>query len=371
MIYLIVSFLLMIISFSRKKVFFYFSYCSIFLYFTTHYGYGFDWINYYNTYTWSTTMLSSPYEPGIFLIMKYMSGLGFSYGSFMFLILTFNYLCMFVFCNTFKHKTFALFCMFSFFGFYMYSEQIRQGVAISIIMLGLGLHGFRSKKIYIYTLLACLFHISAIFYLICHFTYSTNSKQYKRNMLLISVSVILMLVVFVVPSVLSFIPYIGGKMAAYSESYNASGVEFLIALVLSKYTWLYGLLVFILVNIQKEKNDGKVFSSIVSAYFLLLSKTTPILMRFGFYYIPSLAKGLDDYMYDKTKVGIIYVKKTIVYLCILLVSSATMWNPTLFQSTNYSLTVFSDQDINLVMSQKCTIAYKNLYGVDLFPTCYK
>ena len=76
-------------------------------------------------------------------------------------------------------------------------------------------------------------------------------------------------------------------------------------------------------------------------------------------------------MYDKNKAGSIFLKKTATYFSILLVSSATMWSPTLSQASGYSLSVFTDQEIDVIMSKKCTIAYKDLYGVDLFPSCYQ
>ncbi|MBE0116062.1 hypothetical protein FOT85_30565, partial [Klebsiella michiganensis] len=167
MIYFIVSIILMLLSFSRRETFFYLSFIPVACYFTTHYGYGFDWINYYNTYVWSSTMVTSPYEPGIFYIMQFFEKNGLSYGSFMFFILLFNYVCLFIFCIKQKHKMFCFFALFSFFGFYMYSEQIRQGVAISIIMLGVSFHGVGSKKTIIYTLIASLFHISALFFIVC------------------------------------------------------------------------------------------------------------------------------------------------------------------------------------------------------------
>ncbi|EPL7195387.1 EpsG family protein [Klebsiella michiganensis] len=370
MIYFIVSIILMLLSFSRRETFFYLSFIPVACYFTTHYGYGFDWINYYNTYVWSSTMVTSPYEPGIFYIMQFFEKNGLSYGSFMFFILLFNYVCLFIFCIKQKHKMFCFFALFSFFGFYMYSEQIRQGVAISIIMLGVSFHGVGSKKTIIYTLIASLFHISALFFIVCFLVNTSDRMKFKRNITIIISTVVVMLISFIFPSILSFIPYIGTKIIAYSQSYNAGLLSFITAFILSKYTWLYVFLLLLVIQCQKEYSNN-MYNSIQSICFLLLSKTTPILMRFGFYFILPLVIGLDAYMYDKNKAGSIFLKKTAIYFSILLVSSATMWSSTLSKASSFSLNVFTDQDIEIIMSKKCTIAYKDLYGVDLFPSCYQ
>nr|WP_306459907.1 hypothetical protein [Klebsiella michiganensis] len=179
-----------------------------------------------------------------------------------------------------------------------------------------------------------------------------------------------MLISFIFPSILSFIPYIGTKIIAYSQSYNAGLLSFITAFILSKYTWLYVFLLLLVIQCQKEYSNN-MYNSIQSICFLLLSKTTPILMRFGFYFILPLVIGLDAYMYDKNKAGSIFLKKTAIYFSILLVSSATMWSSTLSKASSFSLNVFTDQDIEIIMSKKCTIAYKDLYGVDLFPSCYQ
>lgn len=360
----------MLLSFSRRDSFFYFSFFPVACYFTTHYGYGFDWINYYNTYVWSSTMVSAPYEPGIFYIMQFFEKNGLSYGSFMFFILLFNYVCLFIFCIRQQHKMFCFFALFSFFGFYMYSEQIRQGVAISIIMLGVSFHGLGSKKTIIYTIVASLFHISALFFIVCLLVNTSDRIKFRRNMAIIITTVVGMLVLFIFPSIISFIPYIGTKIVAYSQSYNAGLLSFITAFALSKYTWLYLFLLLLVIQCQKEYKNN-MYNAIQSICFLLLSKTTPILMRFGFYFILPLVVGLDSYMYDKNKAGSIFLKKTAIYFSILLVSSATMWSPTLSQASGYSLSVFTDQEIDVIMSKKCTIAYEDLYGVDLFPSCYQ
>jgi len=361
----------MLVALSRRKIYFYISFSIISFYFSTHYAFGFDWINYYNTYIWSNELLVSPYEPGFFYLMKVFSSNNITFGMFYFFISIFNFICLFVFCNRMQHKSFAFFCIFSFFGFYLYGEQVRQGIACSLLILGIALHDIKSKKIYFYIVLAAFFHVSALFFLICKFLTSENKSNFKKKVNILTFFVLLMIVILLFPNVISFIPYIGPKISAYSASYNVSVVNLFVALVLSKYTWLYLFMYVVLNFILVKENDNKIYTSKLATYFLLLSKTTPVLLRFGYYLIPNLVIGIDDYMFRKTKLGKIYAYKTILYLCILLTSSATMWNPTLLQATNIYLDIFDNNNIDLVMSQKCTIAYKALYGQDLFPSCYK
>lgn len=370
MAFLIASFFLMIFSLSDKRFIFFLSFPIVAIYFAMHFGYGFDWINYFNAYDVVRYQEIPTTEPGLFYTMKVFDYYNFSFGQMMFFIGIFNYFCLYRFCKKFKNPMFAFFCSFSFFAFYMYEEQIRQGIALSIILLGLSKHDVKSKRIYLYIIAAAFFHVSSLFFIICRALIPATYKGYKRNIIIMTVVVFSLLVIFTTPSLVSFIPYIGLKVADYSSSYASSWSDFILLFALSKYTYLYLFSIVVTFLCYKEKNDTKILSSVMSLYFLMLSKITPFLLRFGYYFVPGLIQGLDDYFHEKKKSGSIFLKKTLIHFIILLISSATMWNPALFKATQTPL-VFTDSRnaVAKEMASKCVIVYKTGFGRDVLPTC--
>lgn len=370
MAFLIASFVLMIFSLSDKRAFFYFIPPVVAIYFSMHYGYGFDWINYLNSYEivrWQNIPLT---EPGLFYTMKLADYFNLSFGQMFLFISAFNYYCLYRFCKIFKNPMFAFFCAFSFFGFYMYAEQIRQGLALSIILLGLSKHGFESKKIYIWMILAAFFHVSAFFLVICKFVSPSSLRSFRKNIVLMTIVVFGFLIVFTTPSLVSFIPYVGSKVADYSASYDSSWGGFITLFLLSKYTYLYLFSIIVVYVCFVKSKDKEILKSVISLYFLMLSKITPFLLRFGYYFVPWLILGLDNYFYEKQKKGVIFVKKTMIHAIILLISSVTMWNPALFTATQTPLSVFDSQySVDKEVSNKCIIVYRTGFGRDVLPSC--
>ena len=370
MAFLVASFFLMLLSLYEKRILFVISTIILGAYFSCHFGYGFDWINYFNAYDIIRYQDIPLTEPGLFYVMKLADYYNLEFGEMMFFVGIFNYYCLYKFCKTFKNPTFALFCAFSFFGFYMYAEQIRQGLAVSIILLGLSRYGFDSKKLYFFIIAAAFFHVSALFFIVCKALRPSSFKSYKKSMFWMTAIVFGLLLAFTTPAIVSFIPYVGTKIADYSASYDSSWGAFIILFLASKYTYLYLFSVVLVYQCFKEKKDVNILQSVISLYFLMLSKITLFLLRFGYYFVPGIIYGLDNYFHEKKKKGKIFAKKTLIHLIILLISSATMWNGALFKATQTPLfATDSRNSIEKEMQTKCIIVYKTGFGRDVLPTC--
>ncbi|MDM9658854.1 MULTISPECIES: EpsG family protein [Raoultella] len=378
MVFLFASLLLMICSLYNRRVVFIVSSFVISLYFITTYGYGYDWINYYLWYNNLDSELTPIVEPGFYFLMKTSNTLGITFGQFMSLISIFNYTILFLFCRRFKSSAFVFFCLFSFYSYFMYSVQLRQGIAISVLLMGLKFDdNFNLKKSYFwYIIAASFFHVSAIFSILYIVLNPKNINSFKRNMILLSLSMVIIISIYLNPNIISFIPYVGDKVYAYRKSfeqYNDGLFSFFIMLVVSKYTILYFSMMILTWRCYLQSKDNSILKSTFSFYFLMLTKSSPFLLRFGYYFVPSVAIGLDNYMAARTNNKIFYIKKTLIHLGIFVVSSSTLWSPAAFESTFNVLNIFTDNQyvIEKNIQEKCNIVYKNKFSTDVLTYCYR
>lgn len=371
MIFVFVSAILMMISTSNSKLIFRSSFFIVYMIFSLTFAYGYDWIFYYQIYQTSDTLTLLPFEPGVFYSMRLFHYLGFSFPVYMFFVSSFIYFCLYRFCISLKNPSFTFFFMFSFFGFFMYVEQIRQGLAISIILLGLSNFNERNKLSIWYPIVACLFHVSAIFFIILNVIYSGNEKKLKKGFWIITIIVFSFIYIFINPSVIKFIPYIGEKIYGYSIVYNSDGTSFYEILLNSRLAVVYLALLILFYFCYKKVRELRLLLSVSSSYFLFLSKLTPFLIRFGYYSVPYIIIGFDSYLikYRNTKRFSIYIIP--ITIIIFMVSTIPIWNQNYLTSTKSNLNIFSNSEqIHNEIAMKCNQLRVTGYGTVIMPYCY-
>lgn len=375
--FIIASFILMISSlFLKRKISLIVS-IFVSLYFIFTYGYGYDWINYYLWYNNIDAATTPIIEPGFYQFMKLSYSSGLSFGKFMSLVSIFDYISLYIFSRRFKNPQFAFFCIFSFFSYFMYAVQLRQGIAISIILLGLRWDdNYKIKKsCYLYILIASFFHVSALFSFIYIYLDPNNKREFKRSFYTLSVFTLIIISIYLNPSIVSFLPYIGDKISAYRMSfsqYNSDVLSFLVMLLVSKYTFIYLLMMALIYLCYKQDKDESMFRGILSFYFLILTKSSPFLLRFGYYFVPAIAISLDGYLEKRKDLGKFYFKKTLIHLSIFIISSSPLWSIAAYQSTLNVLNIFNDSEnvISKNIQEKCTVVYKNKFSEDVLTYCY-
>ncbi|PNO58704.1 EpsG family protein [Aeromonas caviae] len=172
--YIVILVYLFICSFAHNKTL---AAINIFITFCIMSGWYFpayDWINYNDFYANINNVgfFNDTFEPGFTALMKVGSWFDLEYHSVYILCNVVIYYFVYRYCMTFKCPSFVFFFIFSLFGFVLFSEQIRQGVALSIILFAT-----RRRAFLFYALMACTFHYSAIFSIGLSFVINSKNKH--------------------------------------------------------------------------------------------------------------------------------------------------------------------------------------------------
>ena len=157
-----------------------------------------------------------------------------------------------------------------------------------------------------------------------------------------------------------WIPGISAKIAGYGAVYiesNQSG--FFNYILSSKISFIYMLLLFFISFLNKK--GASIYSSFTCVFFILLSRLSSIVLRLGYYFVPTLVISIDDFM-DKQGTGRrTNMIKCIYIIIVLVISAIPLANPFFSQGISLSLDLFSTSaDINYVISKKCNIINNNL-----------
>ncbi|HCO0782229.1 TPA: EpsG family protein, partial [Escherichia coli] len=155
---------------------------------------AYDWINYYDFYTRidNIELFNNVFEPGFTALMKVCAWMGFEYHSVYMLSNVIIYFFVYRYCVRFRYSGFVFFFIFALFGFVLFAEQVRQGIALAIILFA-----SQKRKFILYALVACLFHYSAIFSIGLYFIISSKEEK-RRKMMLIFSCVVLVSLAFLV-----------------------------------------------------------------------------------------------------------------------------------------------------------------------------
>ncbi|WP_286758081.1 EpsG family protein [Ralstonia sp. RL] len=129
------------------------------------YANGFDWINYFKAYQCLSESICSEglleFEPGFHAILSMAATL--NYQAVVFFIAIVNVLCLLRFSKQLQNRGLAVLCFVLLYGWYVYVEQIRQALALSIVLLGIEYLVRRKYLQYIAMVaMAAFFHASAL-----------------------------------------------------------------------------------------------------------------------------------------------------------------------------------------------------------------
>ncbi|WP_404647319.1 EpsG family protein, partial [Raoultella ornithinolytica] len=172
-------------------------------------------------------------EPLYHLLMQVSYYAGLSFSTFCALITSFIYFSVYIFCRNLKNPTLAFFTLFSFLGLYIFTEWIRQGLAIAFILLGMAAN--KNKKIsFVMLSLAVLTHFAAVVAIITPYLIRSGNGNTKKTLLLTTLFMSIAIYFIYNPEVLSAIPLLGDKIAGYSQALLDSDVDFLTFILSSK-----------------------------------------------------------------------------------------------------------------------------------------
>ncbi|EFO2545303.1 hypothetical protein B6R26_03510, partial [Escherichia coli] len=180
----------------------------------------------------------------------------------------------------------------------MLSEQIRQALAICIILLFFDV--FRHRKIIkgiLVIFLATSFHVSAMFCFIYFFMLNDRTRQPNTKFFIVCFIFILMAYsIWLNPNIISFLPLIYKKFVGYTEAYTEGFIS-ISRIVSSKVVLIYLSMLILLFHIYKKSKDRYVFFSTKAIILMIITKLTVFLGRFQYYAIPLLILGIDNYFY--------------------------------------------------------------------------
>lgn len=95
------------------------------------------------------------------------------------------------------------------------ANALRAGLALSVYLLGLSIHKANHKKVLLYSVLACFFHISFIIFIVLHlFGYLLNNVKYKITLLLLTAAFSIFVLINLSEVVLFTIYFLGANIVA-------------------------------------------------------------------------------------------------------------------------------------------------------------
>ena len=337
MLFISLNVLLFISSFTNNRTIFKNTFFMTACYCSMSFGRGFDWINYYDVYQ-NVELYDAPFEPGYLNVLRTFNWLGFSYPMQNFVVVLFLFYCVYVFVSKTQNPSLAFFTIFCFMGHYILSEQIRQAIAICIILLFFDF--FIKRKVLKGTVviaLAMCFHISAVFCFIYFFIVNTNAK-YSNVKFSIYCSVFLLVSYYMWsnPAIISTVPILYNKFVSYTEAYTEGFIS-IERIISSKVVMIYIFLLCLSIWLLKKYNLKSLNGSIKALVFMTLSKLTIFFGRFQYYMVPILILGFDEYFAKYKIKNKVNVHRLIYASCLFIISLVPLWTPSTFESINDSL----------------------------------
>ncbi|MCU1788938.1 EpsG family protein [Pectobacterium polaris] len=362
------------------------------LYFCLSYPAGGDWIGYYVNYRCivDNYCLSEnvSFEPGFNFIVYTLGQLGFlalNIG-----IIIFNVYCIYVFSRNFKNRNFIIFSLMCFFAWVIYTEAIRQSIAISIILLGIpALVKKERLKFLLVVSIAAFFHITALISVL--FLLPSVSKSLSRltaYVLIILSAVFFFFNIELLRYIISILPiqgFVFEKLDFYinSDTYKpqfSAGIG-------TAFDFLLVYIVIKTISFIKKRNlelECNTLSYIIPGviifitFSLLIGKMMPVLARIGWYGIPFIIIILNVNISDsiffsrKNFSNRIPLRKLLVYVFLL----SQIIRPLTYEHSRYGImnqvTIFhelnslDDDGLYINARKKCDV----LYSLGYRDLCY-
>lgn len=361
MSFVLISVILLLLAVIEDRTLFKIAFLLITLYNALTFAYGYDWMNYYDTFldVQAGTVDTFFTEPGYLALMEISNYIGLSFAQFSGCVTLIMYGSIYLFCNKMNNPNLAFFTLYGFLSFFMLTEQIRQGIALCVLLFGVyNLHNGNAKKFIIIVLLASLFHISALMALLFLFLRGASEKGIIKFILAAGSFVLALLYSLYHPDLFSGLPLIGPKVVAYARLSDEKDVGFWSYVLSSRLVFIFMFLYVFLFLLRKQ--DRGIYSGIGSVYVLFLSRLSPYLVRVGYYFVPYLVISVDSYMSKQGRGLHSNIYKLVYLMFIFMVSTVPAWNPVYWEGSKTFLNITSDtHDINNEIKRKCKILKEN------------
>ena len=358
MIFFFFSIILFFCAIIESRLLFKVSSCVLALYFSLTFAYGYDWLNYYQSYL-ALGHGGDPFfgDLGFIFLMKICIGLGLPFPVYSFLVNIILYSLIIFFSSKMKCPSFCLFALFAFLGFFMFTEQIRQGLALSIVLFGFVLFFRKSNTRFLLVVaIACLFHMSAIMALFYYILSATKRKYFSISLICCLLFYGVFITLMSNPQLVSSLTIIESKFETYGGMYADVNSNFLDFIIHSKMLFVYVFIV-ILLNVFGLKIN-KNYPAYSSAFLLVLTRSSSLLVRVGYYFLPFFLYSIDGFIYNEGKGLRCSWKKLTLCLVILFVSTIPIWTPMYKLGANSNLNILSTSaDFNREIGVKCNILH--------------
>ena len=252
-------------------------------------------------------------EPGFYLLAVLSKALNLSFISFMALCAFLSLVTIFYVIQKYSvNKILSLFLFFSYYYLIYIENLIRQGMAMAIFVYAF-FRFIKDRKIFSYIMLILFgmtFHVSLAVVLIIPIIIKLNKKMFLEPVSMIMVSIasfILGLAVFRL--LIDFVPIVGLRLVAYSESYNMNIFALLIRII--KLFIIYIIYIKMKKNLTQEETMifivyifGFIFYFFVSQ-ISIFSRMTNYFMFIEILLIPIMVKYHSKY--EKNFIIFIYI----------------------------------------------------------------
>ncbi|WFZ77240.1 O141 family O-antigen polymerase [Escherichia coli] len=330
----------------------------IFIFLSGAYSWGYDWIRYreyYENVFLISDLVTWIYEPGFTFILFVNKLLNLDYHWVVVtctLILSVN---VYKYIKVKNHPNFCLLFVFSIFGFMEFTGQIRQGVAISFILLAVdNLLVKKNKKFIFYVICAAMFHISAIVCLLFLYLVKLLDRKNKAFIMLSliilgGVSVIAFNVLINNMDFFGVSGFIATKLKGYAESDGSESGILSAGLLLN-------IMVIVICLLSIQGRHLKYYLSSVFSFFVIQSKIVSIAYRFSYYGYAFIYESFEWlYMANKGRL----FNKLAMIIVLLVFAFKPLLNPVyldMFNDYHFFWFGFLDTlpDVNITQVKRCS-----------------
>ncbi|MCV3250774.1 EpsG family protein [Escherichia albertii] len=307
---------------------------------------AYDWINYYDFYTRidNIELFNNVFEPGFTALMKVCAWMGFEYHSVYMLSNVIIYFFVYRYCVRFRYSGFVFFFIFALFGFVLFAEQVRQGIALAIILFA-----SQKRKFILYALVACLFHYSAIFSIGLYFIISSKEEKRRKMMLIFSCVVLVSLAFLVFDFNSTIVYFITQKISNYLNS-NIFSPSFALGFL------LYFILSLLCLYKRKENIVNKKWQ-VFCFGVVLLGIPFPVFNRFTYFCYPYLIPDIERLFSKYISRGILI--SIVVFVIGLRIVVSPIYLPLMRDYRFHLPGVTEPPNYNFIMQGRCEILIRN------------
>lgn len=307
---------------------------------------AYDWMNYHDFYARIDTVgyFNSTFEPGFTVLMKLCALFDLNYHAVYILSNAIIYFFIYRYCIKFSRSGFVFFFIFALFGFVLFAEQIRQGIALSILLFASG-----RRRFVFYALIACLFHYSAVFAIGLEFIIKSKDKHRKRVVFMISGCLGTFLCFILLGMNSPLFEFINNKLANHLNV-NILAPSFMVGL----------LLYFVFPFFCLYKNSNNIISK-KWQYFcfavILVGVPFPVFNRFTYYCYPYIIPDMEKLFSRYIQRGILLL--TIVFVLGIRIVISPIYLP-LMSDYHFYVPGFTDTpDYDSIRIDRCIILRNN------------